>query len=369
MKKHIAMMCLCMHGVCMSQEAAPGAAPAPATAAAPASVDEPAVVQVEGIRNPMMHSYRTIIAGLDAFDKFHALAPTAPEVRFRLAANKGAKGRVSSEPLTLRIVGSGEPVVLPVGADGTVLIPRIQSAYDDKADVVLNRRKDQLHGTPEVRTPGLPANVRRLGDVRLECQIVMAMVKNEIPFLLRAAGNVALGTDWCNLKKGSYWWSAPGVIEDAFISYGNRSAAVKSNGRAFLLPIPDPAWPDDALIAFKLFPELSAEELAVPWTAPMYVMGTMNQWSPRTRLTKTAAGLFSAALALEKGKHELKIGTLEFDHVDLGGVSDVLTPGTAAPLMTKGKNLKLSVDQPGAYVVTLDVRQEGRPQLMVVPKL
>lgn len=345
----------------MAQQAASGAAPACA--------DEPAVVHVEGVKNPLMHSYRTIVAGLDAFDKHHALAPAATEVRFRLELKQHVPGRVSTEPLALRIVGSGEAVVLPVGADGTVLIPRIQRAYDDKADVVLNRRKDQLEGRPEVRTPGLPANVRRLGDVRLECQIIMAMVKEEIPFLLRAAGNVALGTDWCNHKKGSYWWSAPGVIDDAFISSGNRSAAIQSNGRAFLIPIPDPAWPDDALIEFKLFPELTAAEKAGPWTAPMYVMGSFNRWSPRTPVNKIEPGLFRAELALEKGQHELKIATFDFEHVDLGGVSEALTPGTAVPLVARGKNLKLKLDQPGNYVVTLDVRQEGRPQLLIAPQV
>jgi len=32
---------------------------------------------------------------------------------------------------------------------------------------------------PEVRTPGLPENVRRLGDLRLECKVMIEIAKEE----------------------------------------------------------------------------------------------------------------------------------------------------------------------------------------------
>ena len=43
-------------------------------------------VEVQGVKNPDMKSYRAVVAGLDAFEEHHALAPTVPELRFRLAA-------------------------------------------------------------------------------------------------------------------------------------------------------------------------------------------------------------------------------------------------------------------------------------------
>ena len=52
---------------------------------------------------------------------------------------------------------------------------------------------------PEVRTPGLPENVRRLGDLRLECTVMIEIARKEIPLWGTVLVAGALGTrDWCS---------------------------------------------------------------------------------------------------------------------------------------------------------------------------
>ena len=53
-------------------------------AAAVPGVDEPSTVHVNAVRNPELRKYKAILAGLEAFEKHHALAPRVPELRFRL---------------------------------------------------------------------------------------------------------------------------------------------------------------------------------------------------------------------------------------------------------------------------------------------
>ncbi len=255
MKAHVLACCLylplALSLPCMAQEAAPSPSSAPA--------DEPAVVRVDGVKGPVMHSYRTISAGLDAFDKHHHLAPAVPQLRFRLQTNRNQKDALAGEPLTLRIVGTSETIVIPFDPDGRVTIPRNQRAYDEKAELVINRKKSQLHGLPDVRTAGLPANVRRLGDLRLECQVMIALAKAELNVVLRTAASAVIGSDWCSNKRVHIMVEGPGPLQDAFISHGNRSATVKISEAFISPPIQDASWPDDALIEMTVKPEAAAQ--------------------------------------------------------------------------------------------------------------
>jgi hypothetical protein len=159
-------------------------------------------VEIQGVRNPDMKSYRAVVAGLDAFEDHHALAPAVTELRFLLSARAGTKPP-SGDPLYLRIVGNGDPVPVPIAADGTFTIPRVQSAIDDDADLILNRKKGVLKGRPDIRSPGLPDNVRRLGDLRLECQVMVAIAKKEVGLMLNLFINtMAMTSNWCEISVG-----------------------------------------------------------------------------------------------------------------------------------------------------------------------
>lgn len=247
--------------------AAAAAQDAAQTPAQDALQDAPQTVEVKELRNPELRSYRAIMAGVDAFEEHHALAPAAPELRFRLRPKRGQPPLADGEPLSVRISGSGAPIAVPVAADATFTLPRIQSALDDNADLILNRKKGLMEGLPQVRTPGLPEHVRRLGDIRLECEVLTVIGKREMGFLLKATiSTFMLSGNWCAQKKAQFWFSAARPVASAVIREGAREAEVKVQKWSFLPPLGDQSWSNDALI--ELHFAAPAEEKETPAGQP-----------------------------------------------------------------------------------------------------
>lgn len=209
-------------------------------------------VTVNGVKNPELRSYRTLVAGMDAFEKNHELAPAAPELRFRvLAKSKRARARMDS--LTLKIEAKDLSLPVALATDGSFSLPRNQAAMDADAALVLNRTNGQFEGLPQVRTPGLPANVMRLGDLRLECKALVAAVKYELGFVARATITTLMGSaDWCETKAGAFWHASPGTLDGATIVSGSRRTSLPVKDESFLPPLADKSWPDDALIEFDI---------------------------------------------------------------------------------------------------------------------
>jgi hypothetical protein len=237
------------------------AVPAVEPVAASAPDPEPMqVVPVSGISNPEMRSYRSVVAGLDAFDEHHKLAPGAKEVRFILMVKRD-RAASSTDPLELKIVGAGPAITLALSEDGRFTVPRNTQAYEDDADLVLNRKKGDLQARPDVRSPGLPENVRRLGDLRLECQVTLAIAKKELPFLARAAATALMRTsDWCSAKEFNFRFTATELVKGsvlakgAVLAFADRKLTLRTEGNTFFVPLSDPSWPDDALIELGTAP-------------------------------------------------------------------------------------------------------------------
>jgi hypothetical protein len=209
-------------------------------------------VTVHGTKNPEMRSYRNVVAGLDAFSEYHALAPAVPELHFRMVTKSG-RAIDATEALAIRIVSDDESASIPVAADGLFSVPRLAWAYEHDAILVLNRAKGEFSTRPDVRTPGLPDNVRRLGDLRLECQVTMAVIKKEIPFLARAAINTMLMTgDWCTGKKDmDFGVRSPAPLAGGTLSFGERRQKLKFTKWNYHVPLGDRDWPDDALVELQ----------------------------------------------------------------------------------------------------------------------
>jgi hypothetical protein len=109
-------------------------------AALPAAhADEPVPsVQVKGITDPEMRSYRHVAAGLDAFDAHRALAPHAL-LRFRMRHKNGAPA-TAADGLQLRLAnddGSFQEHV-PIDGEGLLTVARNPAAYDAVATFILN---------------------------------------------------------------------------------------------------------------------------------------------------------------------------------------------------------------------------------------
>lgn len=239
---------------------AAGAAPDP---------DDAGKVHINAIKNPELWTYRAIVAGLDKFDEQHALAPAVPQLLFKVEA-RGDRAWSGDAP-TARIAADDFSIALQLDEQRRFTVPRNEAAYDAKAELVLNRKKREARVVPWVRTPGLPDNRRRLGDVRLDCKVMIAIAKEEIPFwVVGLVNGFMLTTDWCSWFKGTTPkgeernWSnrVDAELAGATLREGERSLALRVDGKAFQVPIGDTSWGNDALIELEFAPP------AAPVTAP-----------------------------------------------------------------------------------------------------
>jgi hypothetical protein len=334
--------------------------------------EEPQAVAVNGIKNPELRSYRTMLAGLDMFESKHHLAPTADHLRFVLIPRHAS---TSLAGLSLRIANDELSIPVALAADGSFVLPRDQAAADGDAELLLNRARGEFSGMPRVTSANVPANMRRLGDVRLECQIAIAIAKKEINVLLRAAAAVALGgTDWCLSSRVSYGTYTPFPTDNVSLLSGEKRGLLLSGHRLkyAVLPLADLSWPDDTLVEFQASPATSIANFSAQ---PMYLSGSMNKWDNSLPLTQTDASSFSADVVLPKGISKFKIVSKDFKMVDLG-IADTRaneTKGnfainTGKALAWAGKDVWFEPPQAGKYIFALNVANPDAPVLTITAR-
>lgn len=246
------------------------------------------------MQDPDWLPYRAMRRGLDAFARYHALAPDA-DARFVLRPQTADS---TTEGLMLRIVQGDNAILVPVMADGSFSLPPGLPHTDDNAELVLNRKKDLFRWRPWIQSPDLPRNTRRLGDLRLECQVLWALeqattatpatggvassaqvhggpaVGNAAGAPVAAAGNTGnnaggtagIGAPVAGSTAGAaaatpgpcasatlaLGFPAPSPLAGATLQSGGRSLALRLSGKGniYFPPLSDTSWPDDALIQF-----------------------------------------------------------------------------------------------------------------------
>jgi hypothetical protein len=203
----------------------------------------PAVVTVSSVRDPELKSYRTLLKSYAVVEELKALAPAA-DFRFLLLPPPGAPAR----DLSLRIADAENSVNVPVGQDQTFALPRLPAFENSDAELLLNVKKGQARWRPLVRTPGLPADTRRLGDLRLECEIRWVVERDELSFakrnLFRALGGP------CHSNRVSTHFITPRPLASATLVEGERHAAlpVENGGYTFVPPLHDKSLGNDAQV-------------------------------------------------------------------------------------------------------------------------
>jgi hypothetical protein len=241
-------------------------------AGAAAPDKESGTVHINAVRNPETHAYRAIVAGLDKFDELHALAPGVPQLLFQARTRSGRlldaailKGAAGADALNARLAVD-DGYVLPLALDdgGRFQVPRSQPAWDAEAELRLSKKHSDVRVWPYVRSPGLADNQRRLGDIRLECQVFVAIAKKEAPLHIVLLGNaVMLGSDWCAFMKGkerSWDVAMPATLSVAVLRDGERSVPLRVRGQRVGVPIGDNSWSNDAIVEVAFAPPAGSEQ-------------------------------------------------------------------------------------------------------------
>jgi hypothetical protein len=258
-----AMMLACAAAYADEPRAKPGAAPDPRE-----------FILVNGTRDPVNKSYRKMLNGMALFEKMHGLAPDA-SLRFKLLPRQH---ETKMDGIVLEIVGDTVTVPVALAADRTFTLEHDQQALDENAAVMPNRKSSSMTWRTEIRTPGLPPNTRRLGDLRLECRVGMeaGLISNTRPVIGLVADLIQGMLDFCSGSDTPYLFFSDRPLFSvtmiagtrreilsvdelyAGISYGRISKADLAYcdcqvllDRTYFLPLGDRSWPDDTLIEFE----------------------------------------------------------------------------------------------------------------------
>jgi hypothetical protein len=227
------------------------------SAAGKTADEEAPSVHINAIKNPELKPYRVMLAGLDAFDEYHSLAPNAHVLRFKLNARSQANTD-AMDNLSVRIAGEQTSIALPLDADERFILPRNAAADDDNADLVLNKKKGNYRWAPEIRNEEVPDGMRRLGDLRLECEVLIAVARKELPFWQRALVSSILLTDhWCSATIMNMPIRSPRSITSATLLDGQERVALQlvDDRHAYIAPISYKQYSDDALVEIEFAPE------------------------------------------------------------------------------------------------------------------
>lgn len=251
---------------------------------AAAGQEAPARVTVTATRDPVDKSYRKMIAGMERFERNRALAPQAT-LRFRLLPRLPT---TRLDGLTLRVVGDTVALPVAVAPDHTFTLERNSQALREDAALIASSKTSTLTWRAQVRSPDVPPGMRRLGDLRLECQVgVEAGLLSNNANVFAWLGELLTDPDRvCASPDGNYLFFAERPLFGVTLRDGARTETLPFSmlyaggtqtpdtlpfcdcqvllDRSYYAPVWDSRWSDDTLVAFDYMDQTSG-----PGTVPV----------------------------------------------------------------------------------------------------
>ena len=225
-------------------------------------------------RDPVEKSYRKMVRGMDLFAAERSMSPNGV-LRFRLLPRRPDTDMKS---IAMEVIGSTVAFDVAIAPDDTFTLARNAKAFDENAQVIPNRKAQSMTWRSDIRTPGLPPNARRLGDLRLECRVGMeaGLISNSSNIIGRMTQAVLDTPAYCDRKAPLYLFFADRPLFSVALASGNRrevlsidklyasasdDPGLKSDlpycdcevliDRTYVLPLGDRSWPDDTLVEFE----------------------------------------------------------------------------------------------------------------------
>ena len=239
----------------------------------PATALPSVTIAAKANRDPVEKSYRKMVRGMDLFNAERKMSPNGV-LRFKLLPRRPDTDMKSIE---MEVIGSTVAFPVAVLPDDTFTLERNARAFDENAQVIPNRKAQSMTWRSDIRTPGLPADTRRLGDLRLECRIGMeaGLISNSSNIIGRMTQAVLDTPAYCDRKAPLYLFFADRPLFSVALVSGNRrevlaidklyasasdDPGLKSDlqfcdcevliDRTYVLPLGDRSWPDDTLVEF-----------------------------------------------------------------------------------------------------------------------
>jgi hypothetical protein len=211
-----------------------------------------------------------MIAGMERFERNRALAPQAT-LRFQLLPRLPT---TRLDGITLRVVGDTVALPVPVAPDHTFTLDRNSQALREDAALIASSKTSTLTWRAQVRSPNVPPGMRRLGDLRLECQVgVEAGLVSNNANVFAWLGELLTDPDRvCASADGNYLFFAERPLFGVTLRDGARTETLPFSmlyaggtqtpetlpfcdcqvllDRSYYAPVWDRTWSDDTLVAF-----------------------------------------------------------------------------------------------------------------------
>lgn len=238
---------------------------------APQQAPAAQVVVVQATLDADEVPYARFMKGMAVFEQNRQLAPAAT-LRFRLYPRARD---ASFDGLVLTLAGGGHDMRIELDAHQGFTLPNLPELARAGALVMTNKKSGSYAWRVDIRTPGLPPNTRRLGDLRLECKVDMKGA--ELRRIVRNPSLAALSAvdDPCTYRSFENPFFAERPLFNVTLVWGTRRESLAAEwlyansarhlpeavyaladwrytrDRQYVPPIADRSWPDDTLVEFE----------------------------------------------------------------------------------------------------------------------
>lgn len=211
----------------------------------------PQVVHVSGARpgEPMAWRYSVLRTAQAMFERHAATQAPGAMLTFRLPST--VQGESDNQ---VEIVTAGSRLPLPIVSAAAFALAQGIEASDSDAMVVVNKefRKGSFgHPNVQVRSPGLPQGVKRMGDLRLACAAQFAMAKAESLKFRAMLAAASLFGDICEEIGVTNIGAPAGPYDTIMIEDGDRKLT-QSRSQGKLPRLGEKYWSDNARISYML---------------------------------------------------------------------------------------------------------------------
>ena len=230
-------------------------------------------VSAKANRDPVEKSYRKMVRGMELFERRKAELAPGSTLRFRLLPRRPS---TSMRNVEIDVIGTHSSASVPVAPDHTFTLQRDKKLLDENAQVTPNRASGSMTWRAEVRSPGVPPDMRRLGDLRLECEVGMeaGVVSNARTLVGQIANWMTDTPAYCRGDQRYLFFADKPIFNVTLVAGGrreslpiNRLYAAASDDphlaadlpycdcevlldRTYFMPLEDAAWPNDTLVQF-----------------------------------------------------------------------------------------------------------------------
>lgn len=204
-------------------------------------------VEITSLKGPELKSYSQMLKGLKVYQEMKHLAPDSELYFILLPKNE----EVRAEGVTMRLASDETSMPIAIDETGKFQLPLMELKSEDEYDLILNRPKGQFHIAAYVKSANLPDSTKRMGDLRLECQVRWAIEKQDVSVVFSSYVKLLASGNPCTSRTVDVYFYAPNGIASVSLDTPQLTRSFEVNSkRQYTLPLEKTDISDDSLVKY-----------------------------------------------------------------------------------------------------------------------